>query len=99
MRAFGTVRTDAPGKMIFNNIYSFSDHRPKPNWDRQDHRNVHFVVAAFGYHLIMHMFVLTACFLIFYLFIKRSRRNKMCHSQEGENLLCETDLDEIHVKS
>lgn len=30
-----------------------------PAWDMNDDRNVHFIVALFGYHLIMHLFTLT----------------------------------------
>ena len=37
-----------------------------PAWDQDDHRNVHFIVAAFGFHLCLHVLTVTFTYCAIY---------------------------------
>lgn len=37
---------------------------PNPNWDRTDARNVHFMVACFGFHLCLNLVTVVVFYVI-----------------------------------
>lgn len=41
-----------------------------PKWDQTDVRNVHFLVATFGYHMILNMVVVTVTYLLCYFYMR-----------------------------
>lgn len=47
-----------------------------PNWDRSDHRNVHFVIALFGYHLIINFIFMVTFYAVLYMLLARGMSNR-----------------------
>jgi len=65
---------------------------PNPRWNRSDDRNVHFLVALFGFHLILQLMTLTVGYLISYVAVRsRVRRRDVNLAQLQPLLLDKTD--------
>ncbi len=39
---------------------------PNPDWDRSDHRNVHALIAIFGFHCVLHIASISIVYLLVY---------------------------------
>lgn len=50
--------------------YPWPGARPNPKYDQTDERNNHFVVAAFGFHLILNMVIMTVAYLVVYAILR-----------------------------
>jgi hypothetical protein len=66
------------GVIVFS-IVEYSGSDMNPAWSQADDRNVHAIVAFFGFHLILHMFTIPLCYLAIYFLlwaVKREGRNQ-----------------------
>ena len=64
-----------------------------PAWDRHDHRNVHFAIACFGYHLCVDLIVVLVAYLLAH-FAVRAKWVTPCNGkEEGRELLADYDSD------
>lgn len=41
-----------------------------PKWDQMDERNVNFIVASFGYHMILNIVIVTVVYLVCYAYLR-----------------------------
>ncbi|XP_060554840.1 transmembrane protein 45B-like [Ruditapes philippinarum] len=85
--------------------YPFPGSHHNPAWDQDDERNVHFIVAAFGIHLIVNLTFMMTSYIVMVVYRKlfvNSRdltdENSMCKYKILDNNVDDLDYDDSVYK-